>query len=116
VEPRKITSSALYSAGDYIILGVIFYNWAICRLAEKEIRDMNMTELKERTIGLMGQDVTLGKLDFMLFGTVMLLAGICLGLLAAPVTHGIAFGSFNGCHSGNHYAGSHGKGDEDQEA
>ncbi len=77
---------------------------------------MNMTELKERTTGLMEQNVTLSKLDFMLLGAVMLLAGICLGLLAAPVTHGISLGSFNGCHSGNHYDSSSSKDDGQQEA
>lgn len=62
---------------------------------------MNMTELKERTTQLMEENVTLNKLDFILLGAVMLLAGICLGLLAAPLTHGITLGSHNGCNNGN---------------
>lgn len=62
---------------------------------------MNMTELKERTTQLMEENVTLNKLNFILLGVVMLLAGICLGLLAAPITHGIMIGSHNGSNNGN---------------
>ena len=60
---------------------------------------MNITELKERTTQLL--DVTLSKLNFALLGAVLLLAGICLGMLAAPLTHGITIGSHNGCNNGN---------------
>lgn len=62
---------------------------------------MDMTALKERTTELMEENVTLSKLNFFLLGTVLLLAGICLGLLTAPLTHGIAIGSHNGCNNGN---------------
>lgn len=62
---------------------------------------MNMTELKERTTQLMEENVTLSKLNFVLLGAVLLLAGICLGLLAAPLTHGVTIGSHNGCNNGN---------------
>lgn len=48
---------------------------------------MDITELKQRTTELMEGNVTLSKLNFFLLGAVMLLAGICLGLLAAPLTH-----------------------------
>ena len=57
---------------------------------------MDITELKQRTTELMEGNVTLSKLNFFLLGAVMLLAGICLGLLAAPLTHGITVVSHNG--------------------
>ncbi len=74
---------------------------------------MSITELKERTTELMEENVTLSKLNVLLFGAVFLLAGICLGLLAAPFTHGIAIRSHNGCNSGNQYGSDS---DEEEEA
>lgn len=62
---------------------------------------MDMTALKERTTELMEENVTLSKLNFILLGAVLLLAGICLGLLTAPLTHGIAIGSHNGSNNVN---------------
>lgn len=57
---------------------------------------MTFTELKERTCKALEGELTLSKVDFCLLGAVLLLAGICLGLLAAPLTHGISIGSHNG--------------------
>lgn len=66
------------------------------------------TELKEKTTCLMTGELTLTKLDFFLIGAICLLAGICIGLLTAPLTHGVAIGSNNmsnntgnGCHNGS---------------
>ena len=59
------------------------------------------TELKEVTGDFMRDEVTFTKLDFCLLGAVLLLAGICIGLLTAPLTHGISIGSHNGCNNGN---------------
>lgn len=73
---------------------------------------MNITELKQRTTELMEEDVTLSKLNFFLLGAVMLLAGICLGLLAAPLTHGITVGSHNGCNNGNNNGNDSGNGND----
>lgn len=62
---------------------------------------MTFTELKERTCKVLEGEVTFSKLDFFLLGAVLLLAGICLGLLTAPFTHGISLFSNNGCNNGN---------------
>lgn len=70
---------------------------------------MNLTELKERTAELMEENVTLNKLDFFLLGAVLLLAGVCLGLLAAPITRGITVGSHNGCNNGNNSCNDNGR-------
>lgn len=75
---------------------------------------MNMTELKERTTQLMEENVTLSKLNFILLGTVLLLSGICLGLLAAPFSHGIAIGSHNGCNNGNNNGNESGNNNGDK--
>ena len=58
-------------------------------------------ELKEITGDFMRDEVTFTKLDFCLLGAVLFLAGICIGLLTAPLTHGISIGSHNGCNNGN---------------
>lgn len=59
------------------------------------------TELKEMTGDFMRDEVTFTKLDFCLLGAVLFLAGVCIGLLTAPLTHGISIGSHNGCNNGN---------------
>ena len=59
------------------------------------------TELKEMTGDFMRDEITITKLDFCLIGAICFLAGICIGLLTAPFTHGISIGSHNGCNNGN---------------
>lgn len=59
------------------------------------------TQLKEKTAELMSGEIILTKLDFFLIGAICLLAGICIGLLTAPFTHGITIGSNNGNNNGN---------------
>lgn len=72
-------------------------------------------ELKESTIDFMKGEATLTTLDFCLIGVICLLAGICIGLLTAPLTHGVNVlshntnngsgnGSKNGNNHGNQYA------------
>lgn len=67
-------------------------------------------EVKERATDLMRGDITLTGLDFFLIGAVCLLAGLCIGLLAAPWTRGIGIeigsnngnnNTGNGCHNGS---------------
>lgn len=65
-------------------------------------------ELKEKTTEVMRGGITLTGLDFFLISAICLLAGICIGLLTAPLTHGVAIGSHNGnnntgngCHNGS---------------
>lgn len=105
MEPRNIvTLRPLHyltgGAGDFLCHKSIDQRGSFSK-KEMEENSMNMTELKERTTQLMEENVTLNKLNFILLGAVMLLAGICLGLLAAPITHGITVGSHNGCNNGN---------------
>lgn len=80
---------------------------------------MTTTQLKERaadlretTASLMKSEITFTKLDFCLIGAVCFLAGICIGLLTAPLTHGVNVlsnntnnGSGNGSKNGNNKNG-----------
>lgn len=66
------------------------------------------TQLKEKTTDYMRGELTLNKLDFCLIGLICLFAGICIGLLTAPLTHGVSICSHNGsnntgngCHNGS---------------
>ena len=68
------------------------------------------TELKEMTGDFMRDEITFTKLDFCLIGAICFLAGICIGLLTAPLTHGLNVlshnvnnGSGNGSKNGNQY-------------
>ena len=65
-------------------------------------------EWKEITVNHMRDEVTFTKLDFCLTGAICFLAGICIGLLTAPLTHGVNVlshnvnnGSGNGSKNGN---------------
>ncbi len=67
-------------------------------------------DLKELAATCMRDEVTFTKLDFCLIGAVCFLAGICIGLLTAPLTHGVNVlshnvnnGSGNGSKNGNNY-------------
>lgn len=71
------------------------------------------TELKEKTTDLMSGKITLTTLDFCLIGAIMLLAGICIGLLTAPFTHGISMFSNNGNNSGNSNGNNNGNSTKD---
>lgn len=69
-------------------------------------------ELKEMTSDFMKDEIAFTKLDFCLLGAVLFLAGICIGLLTAPITQGIHIlshntnnGSGNGSNTGNQYHG-----------
>lgn len=71
---------------------------------------MTPTEWKEKAIDAVSGDFTLTKLDFCLIGVICFLAGICIGMIAAPFTHGIKIGigsyngsnnTGNGCHNGS---------------
>ncbi len=62
---------------------------------------MTTTELKQKAAGFTKGELTLTRLDFILIGAVLLLAGICIGLLTAPFTHGFSLFSNNGNYNGN---------------
>lgn len=76
---------------------------------------MSITELKERAIDVMKKDVTFSGLNFILLTTVVLLAGICIGLLTAPFTHGVSICSNNGNFNGNNNGNGEDVEDEEQE-
>lgn len=60
-----------------------------------------VTQLKQKAADLTRGELTLSKVDFILIGAILLLAGICIGLLTAPFTHGISVFSNNGNYNGN---------------
>ena len=60
-----------------------------------------ITELKQKAVELTKGELTVSKVDFILIGVILLLAGICIGLLTAPLTHGISVFSNNGNYNGN---------------
>ena len=62
---------------------------------------MTTTELKEKTTDFVKGELTLTKLDCGLIGLICLFAGICIGLLTAPLTHGVIICSNNGNNNGN---------------
>lgn len=71
---------------------------------------MTPTEWKEKAMDTVSGELTLTKLDFCLIGAICFLAGICIGLLTAPLTSGITVlshntnnGSGNGSKNGNNY-------------
>lgn len=74
---------------------------------------MITTKLKRKTTELIGKvtdfmsgEITLTKLDFFLISAICLLAGICIGLLTAPLTHGVTIGSNNGNNNGHNITGT----------
>lgn len=82
---------------------------------------MTPTEWKEKAIDAVRGEFTLAKLDFCLIGAICFLAGICIGMIAAPLTHGITILSHNanngssnfsknGNNHGNQYEGCEEKG------
>lgn len=71
-------------------------------------------EAKNRVLDTITDEFTLTKLDFCLIGAICFLAGICIGMIAAPLTHGVSILSHNanngssnfsknGCNHGNQY-------------
>ena len=60
-------------------------------------------------------ELTLTKLDFFLIAAIMLLAGICIGLLTAPFTHGVSIGSNNGNNNGSYNGSTGGTYGDDEE-
>ena len=73
------------------------------------------TQLKEKTTDFMSGELTLTKLDFFLIGAICLLAGICIGLLSAPYTHGVTIASNNGNNNGNNCGSNNGHNDNNAE-
>ena len=67
---------------------------------------MTTTEVRQKATELAKGELTLTRLDFVLIGTILLLAGICIGLLSAPFTHGISVFSNNGNNNGNNCGNS----------
>lgn len=71
---------------------------------------MELTEWKEKALDTIKGDLTLTKLDFCLIGAICFLAGVCIGMIVAPLTRGITVlshntnnGSGNGSKNGNNH-------------
>lgn len=71
---------------------------------------MELTEWREKALDAIKGEVTLTKLDLCLIGAICFLAGVCIGMIAATLTHGVSFlshntnnGSGNGSKNGNNY-------------
>lgn len=67
---------------------------------------MTITKVRQKAVELTRGELTLTGLDFILICAVLLLAGICIGLLTAPFTHGISLFSHNGNNNGNNNGNS----------
>lgn len=65
-----------------------------------------MSEVKKSSERLFQGEITISKRECWLIGTILVLSGITIGLLKAPLTHGvsIAIGSHNGNNNGNNSA------------
>lgn len=65
-----------------------------------------LAEMKSSSEKLFQGEITIGKKECWLIGLVLVLSGITIGLLKAPLTHGvsIAIGSNNGNNNGNNSA------------
>lgn len=66
-----------------------------------------VTEIKNASVKLFQGEITIGKKECWFIGIILLLAGITIGLLNAPLTHGVKLSLFsnnwsnNGNSSGN---------------
>lgn len=65
-----------------------------------------LSEAKKSSEKLFQGEITISKKECWLMGIILVLSGITIGLLRAPLTHGvnIAIGSHNGNHNGNNSA------------
>lgn len=65
-----------------------------------------LSEMKKSSEKLFQGEITISKKECWLIGTILVLSGITIGLLKAPLTHGvsIAIGSHNGNNNGNNSA------------
>lgn len=65
-----------------------------------------LSEVKKSSEKLFQGEITISKKECWLIGTILVLSGITIGLLKAPLTHGvsIAIGSNNGNNNGNNSA------------
>lgn len=61
-------------------------------------------EVKDRAVDVMSGDTTLTRLDFCLIGAICFLAGVCIGLIAAPLTHGVSILSHNANNGSSNFA------------
>lgn len=57
--------------------------------------------MKEKMLELLTGEITLSKKECWMIGTICTLFGVIVGLIAAPLTHGLMIGCGNGNNSGN---------------
>lgn len=70
--------------------------------------------MKEFFCELFTGEVEIGKRELWLIGGLCFFAGIAIGLLKAPWTHGVTIGSNNGNNNGNNNRGNHADLGEDE--
>ena len=75
-------------------------------IATIAILKKTLAEMKKSSEKLFQGEILISKKECWLIGTILVLSGITIGLLKAPLTHGvnIAIGSHNGNHNGNNSA------------
>ena len=75
-------------------------------IATIAILKKTLAEMKKSSEKLFQGEILISKKECWLIGTILVLSGITIGLLKAPLTHGvnIAIGSHNGNNNGNNSA------------
>lgn len=83
---------------------------------KKETKNM-MAEAEKATEKFFCDEIRISKNEFLAAGIILLLAGVAIGLLLAPLTHGVNVSliSHNGSNNGNNSANNNNNIDEDTE-
>lgn len=98
VEPRSGMDTSL-AMGD--CKGFFMHTGTQRKNKKGEKMGLIVMTLKKLTKRCFEGEMTMPKVNFWMAGTICFLAGIVLGLLSAPMTHGIRIGCNNGNNSGN---------------
>ena len=74
-----------------------------------------VTEAEKATEKLFCDEIKIGKNEFLIAGVILILAGVAIGLLLAPLTHGVNVSliSHNGSNNGNNSANNNNNTDEE---
>ncbi|MCH5255359.1 MAG: hypothetical protein J1F41_10580 [Lachnospiraceae bacterium] len=81
---------------------------------KKETKNM-MAEAEKATEKFFCDEIRISKNEFLAAGIILLLAGVAIGLLLAPLTHGVNVSliSHNGSNNGNNSANNNNNTDEE---
>lgn len=87
-------------------------------IAELAIIKKAWAEIKKSSVQLFQGEITISKRECWMIGTILVLAGIALGLINAPLTHGVnvSIGSNNGNDNGNGNGNNNGNAPEGDKA